>query len=105
MNKQEYLTARAQWKANYLAMQQLIRDRKHAIREAHRALGRCGLYDYSYPSKSPHNAKWYAASCEVGDAVRALTTARKAMSAHLDVLGALKEEARKAWEAREVVMA
>lgn len=102
MNKQQYLAARSEWKAGYFTLQQRIRASKLALREAHRALGLCGPYIYGYGA---NNAKWIEAHREVGDAIRARIAQRHKMSDHLTALGALKEEARKAWAAREVAMA
>lgn len=108
MNKQQYLAARQEWKHDYFELQQQIRNSKQALRRAHNALGRCGSYNYSYklhddPETKASNAKWMEAYSEVDKTLQARKAAQKAMSDHLDVLRALKEEARKAWEAREVI--
>lgn len=102
MNKQQYLAARSQWKADYTALQQQIRASKQAVRDAHRALGLCGPYMTGY---NANNTKWIEAHREVCNALRARTAAQDAMSDHLVALGKLKDEARKAWDAREAAMA
>lgn len=98
MNRTQYLLARLQWKSDYAAAQQRIRSCKVAIREAHRALSRCGLY--KYPPKAEdreHNRQWSLAYDEVFDKIRDLHDARKAMEDHLKALWRLKELARQAW--------
>lgn len=108
MNKTQYLAARAQWKADYYALQQRIRDSKQALRDAHRALGQCGSYNYGArtPEVRASNAKWAEAHTNVVLALRDRRWALKdEMTKHLTALSNLKEEAREAWEAREATMA
>jgi hypothetical protein len=105
MNKTQYLAARSQWKADYFVLQQRIRDSKQALRDAHRALGHCGMPRWGNAESKEHNTKWIEAHREVGNALRARAAIRDEMDSHLIALGNLKEEARKAWEAREATMA
>lgn len=102
MNRTQYLLARLEWKRDYVEAQQQIRDCKAAIREAHRALGACGLYRYGSTSEDrEHNTRWRVAYNQVVDSIQSLYNARKDMEDHLKRLWDLKEIARQEWLKRQ----